>query len=140
MSAAGCHCFDLSHCSYLFSILKCIIPFKSSQLKPIQIQYCLFDRDKHFQDVVIFGSIQIENNQIEKSSMKALTAWLLSKLHVIRELKYRLKVIIQTEHFRESNYKHCETAMLIEKIKPLFWIATFGVVGQRITIWLATKN
>ena len=45
------------------------------------------------------GSIQIENNQIEKPSTKELAAWLLSQLHVIRQLKYRLKMIIQAERF-----------------------------------------
>ena len=33
--------------------------------------------------VLIFGSIQIKNNQIERPS----AAWLLPKLHVIRQLK-----------------------------------------------------
>ena len=47
-------------------------------------------------------------------STKEITAWLLSKLHVIRQLKCRLK-IIQTERFRESSCKHCKTALLIEK-------------------------
>ena len=50
---------------------------------------------EHFQSpfcVVIFGSIQIENNQIEKPVTKELTAWLLSELHVIRQLKCRLSV------------------------------------------------
>ena len=57
---------------------------------------------EHFQApfrAITLGSIQIENNQIEKP----LTPWLLSKLHVIRQLKYRLKMIIQTERFRESS-------------------------------------
>ena len=39
---------------------------------------------KHFK-VITFGSIQIENNQIKKHSTKELTAWLLSKLHVISD-------------------------------------------------------
>ena len=72
---------------------------------------------KHFQAsfrVITLGSNQIENHQIEKSSTEKLTAWLLSKLHVIRQLKYRLKLITQTERFRESNCKHCKTTMLAE--------------------------
>ena len=48
--------------------------------------------------IITSGSIHIENNQIEKPSTKELTAWLLSKLDVIRQLKYRLKMIIQTEN------------------------------------------
>ena len=71
---------------------------------------------EHFQApfrVVTLGSIQIENNQIEKPSTKELTAWLLSKLHVIRQLNYRLK--IQTERFRESSCKHRKTAALVKK-------------------------
>ena len=61
---------------------------------------------EHFQAlfrVITLGRIQIENNQIEKSSTKELTAWLLSKLHVIRHLKYRLKMIIQ---YRLSVFKN----------------------------------
>ena len=56
-------------------------------------------KTEHFQApfrVITLGSIQIE-----KPSAKELTAWLLSKLHVIRQLKYRLKMIIQTERFPE---------------------------------------
>ena len=34
--------------------------------------------------VIALGSIQNENIQIEKPSTKELTAWLLSKLHVVR--------------------------------------------------------
>ena len=67
-----------------------------------------------FKDITL-GSIQIENNQTEKPSTKQLTNWPLSKLHVIRHLKYRLKMIIQTERFRESGYKHCKTAVVVEK-------------------------
>ena len=61
---------------------------------------------EHFQApfrVITLGSIQIENNQIEKRSTKELTTRLLSKLHIIRQLKYRLKMIIQTERFRVSH-------------------------------------
>ena len=63
---------------------------------------------EHFQapfSVIILGSIQIENGQIEKPSNKELTAWLLSKLHVIRQLKYRLKMIMQTERFENQAVK-----------------------------------
>ena len=73
---------------------------------------------EHFQApnrVITLGSIQIENNQIEKPSTKELTAWLLSKLHVIRQLKYKLKMIIQTERFREPSCKHCKTVVIVEK-------------------------
>ena len=41
---------------------------------------------EHFQapfQVITLGSIQIGNYQIEKPSTKELTAWFLSKLHVI---------------------------------------------------------
>ena len=65
--------------------------------------------------VITLGSIQIENNQIEKPSTKELTAWLLSQVHVIRQLKYILKMTIQTERFRELSCKHCKTAVLVEK-------------------------
>ena len=62
-----------------------------------------------------FGKqLKFENNQIEKASTKELTTWLLSKLHVIRQFKYRLKMIIQTERFRESSCKHCKTAVFVE--------------------------
>ena len=77
--------------------------------------------------VITLGNIQIENNQIEKPSTKELTAWLLSKLHIIRQLKYRLKIIIQTERFRESNCKHCRTSVVVEKNLVAFWFATVGV-------------
>ena len=63
---------------------------------------------EHFQAplrVITFRRIQIENNQIEKPSAKELPAWLLSKLHIIRQLNYRLKMIIQTECCRESSCK-----------------------------------
>ena len=76
--------------------------------------------------VITLGSIQIENNQIEKPSTKELTAWLISKLHVIRQLKYRLKMIIQTERLRESSWKHCKTAVLIEKNVDAFLACHLG--------------
>ena len=45
---------------------------------------------EHFQSpfriIITLGNTQIENNQIEKLSTKELTAWLLSKLHAIRQL------------------------------------------------------
>ena len=84
---------------------------------------------KHFQapfGVSIFGSIQIENNQNEKPSTKEFTAWLLLKLHVIRQLKCRLKMIIQTECFPESSCKNFKTAMLTEKHLASFWAYHFG--------------
>ena len=59
---------------------------------------------EHFQapfTVITLGSIQIENNQIENTSIKELASWLLSKLHVIRPFKYRLRMIKQTECFGE---------------------------------------
>ena len=58
---------------------------------------------EHFQApfrVTTLGSIQLENNQTEKPSTTELTDWLLSKLHGIRQLKYRLKMIIQTGRFQ----------------------------------------
>ena len=73
---------------------------------------------EHFQAPfrgITLGSIQTENNQIEKPSAKKLTPWLLSKLRVIRQLKYGLKMIIQTERFRKSSCKRCKTAVLVEK-------------------------
>ena len=75
---------------------------------------------EHFQAsfrVIIFGS-----TQIEKISTKELTAWLLSKLHVNRQLKYRLKMIIQTERFRKSSCKHCKTAALGFNPSILKWL------------------
>ena len=89
---------------------------------------------EHFQSpfrVIILGSIQIENNQIEKPSIKDLTAWLLSKLHVIRQLKYRLKIIIQTERFRESSCKHCKIAVLVEKNLAAFLACSLGSLGGK---------
>ena len=47
--------------------------------------------------IITLGSIQIEDNQIEKPSTKKLPAWLHSKLHVIRQLKDRMKMLIRTE-------------------------------------------
>ena len=84
--------------------------------------------------VITSGSIQIENNQIEKPSTDELTAWPLSKLHVIRKLKYKLNMIIQTERFRESSWKHCKTAVLVEKNLVAFWLTTLGVRGESIAI------
>ena len=84
---------------------------------------------EHFQApfrVITLKSIQIENNQFEPSA-KELTAWLLSKLHVIiKQLKYRLKMIIQTEHLRESSYKHCKTAVVVEKNLDAFLACYLG--------------
>ena len=60
----------------------------------------------------------------EKPSTKELTAWLLSELHVLRQLKYKLKMIIHTEPLRASNCKHCKTAVLAEKSSLFFWLAT----------------
>ena len=34
---------------------------------------------------------------------------------VVRQLKYRLKMIIQSERFRESSCKYCTTAVVVEK-------------------------
>ena len=71
---------------------------KRSQLKFIQIQWCLFDGDKPFKaphGVIIFGNIQTENNRTEKLSTKALTAWLLSELDIIRELSCPVPNVIQ---------------------------------------------
>ena len=73
---------------------------------------------EHFQAlfrIITLGGIQIENNQIKKPSTKGLTDWLLLKLHAIRQLKYRLKMIIPTDCFRESSCKHCKTAVLVEE-------------------------
>ena len=77
---------------------------------------------EHFQApfrVITLGSIQIENNQTEKPKTKELTAWLLLKLHVIRELKYRMKMIIQTECFRESSCKHRKTIVIAKNLAAL---------------------
>ena len=78
---------------------------------------------EHFQvpfRVITLGSTEIENNQIGKPSTKELTAWLLSKLHIIRQFKYRLKMITQTRRFGESSCKHCKTAALVEKNLAVF--------------------
>ena len=80
-------------------------------------------KTEHFQApfrVITLGSVQIENDQIEKSSTKELSAWLLSKLHVIKQLKCRLKMMRQTERFRESSCKDCKTAVLVEKTLAAF--------------------
>ena len=84
--------------------------------------------------VIIPGIIQIENNQIEKPSTKELTACLLSKLHVIRKLKYRLKMIIQTNRFRESSCKHYKIAVLVENSLASALACPFGVCGESITL------
>ena len=68
------------------------------------------DRFQALFRVITLGSIQIENDQIEKPSTKELTAWLLSKLHVKRQLNYRLKMITLTERFRASSCKHYKAA------------------------------
>ena len=84
---------------------------------------------EHFQAafrVITLGTIQIENNQIVKHSTKELTAWLLSKLYVIRQLKYRLKMIIQTDDFRTSSHEHCKTAVFVEKILAPFFACHLG--------------
>ena len=78
----------------------------------------------------MFESIQTENYQIKNTK----TAWLLSKLNVTRQLKRRLKMIIQTERFRESSWKHCKTATLYGKRSSrIFWFATLGVCEKSIT-------
>ena len=99
---------------------------------------------EHFQApfrVITLGSIQIENNQIGKPSTKELTAWLLSKLHVIRQLKFRLKIIIQTEHFRQSSCKPCKTAVLVEKISIRFFgLPPWEFAGKVLLFTLLEKN
>ena len=97
---------------------------------------------EHFQApfrVITLGSIQIENNQIENPSAKELTAWLFSKLHVARQLKYRLKLIIQTERFRESNCKHCKAAVVVEKNLVSFLACHRGGLGGKY-YYLACKK
>ena len=63
-----------------------------------------------------FGVIFLEafrsNDLIKNAQLKS---WLMLKLRVIRQLKCRLKMILQAECFRESSCKHCKTAMLVEK-------------------------
>ena len=69
-----------------------------------------------------------------------------ANLHVIRQLKYRLKVIIQTERFRESSWKHCETAVLVEKNLVAFYLGLpqwelegkvllFSLQGENLTFY-----
>ena len=103
-------------------------------MKTIQIQLCLFDGDGGLSSSLqchYFESIQIENDQIENPSTKELTAWLLSKLHAIRQLKCRLKMLIQTEHFRESSCKQCKTAILVEKhLAAFFGLPLWGFGDQ----------
>ena len=92
---------------------------------------------EHFQApfrVIALGSIQIENIQIEKPSTKELTAWLLSKLHVIRQLNHRLKLIIQTERFRAPSCKGCKTAVLVEKNPAAFLACHLGSLRESSTI------
>ena len=79
---------------------------------------------KHFQApfrVITSGSIQVENNQIDKPSTKELTAWLLSKLHVVRQLQYRRKMVIHIERFPELSCEHFKTAVLVEKNLAVFF-------------------
>ena len=82
--------------------------------------------------VIIFGSIQIEKNQIRNPLTKGVNylAALKVACYLIRQLKYKLKMIIQTERFREYRCKHCKTAMLVEKNLATFWLATLGVCGK----------
>ena len=90
--------------------------------------------------VITLGSIQIEN-QIEKPSAKELTAWLLSKLYVIGQLEYRLKMIIQTERFQESSCKHCRKQPLLKrKIWPLFGLTLWKFKGKVLLFSLLEKN
>ena len=58
---------------------------------------------------ISFESFKFGNNQTEGPSTKGLTAWLLSKLHGIKQLK----MTTQTERFLESSCKHCKAAMLV---------------------------
>ena len=79
--------------------MKYIIPWKVVNWNLFKFSSVSLMETEHFQApfrVITFGSIQIENNQLEKPSTNELTAWLLLNLHVIRQLKYRLKMIIQT--------------------------------------------
>ena len=66
--------------------------------------------------------------------VKELTAWLLAKLHIIRQLKHRLKMIIQTDRFRASSCKHCQTAVLVEKNLSAFLAFHLGSLRESITI------
>ena len=80
---------------------------------------------EHFQApfrVITLASIEIENNQIEKPSTKELTAWPAA----LKVACYQTTQI-QTERFRESNWKHCKTAVLVERNLVAFWLATLGV-------------
>ena len=102
---------------------------RSCQLKSIRFSSVSSTETEHFQapfHVIIFGSTHIENNQIEKLSTKQLIAWLLSKLHVIRQLKCVLKMIIQTERFRESSCKYLKTLNLCIKYLKTLHIVDFG--------------
>ena len=88
-------------------------------------------KTEHFQaplGVIIFESIQIENKQVVKPTTQALTltAWLPSKLYVIRQLKCTMKMIIQTQHIRESSCNHCKTAVLIGENVVAFLACHFG--------------
>ena len=93
---------------------------------------------EHFQTpfrVITLGSIQFKNNETEKPPTKELTAWKLSKLHAIRQLKNRLKMIIQTEHFRESSCKPCKTAVVVEKkLAALFGLPPWEFEGKVLPV------
>ena len=81
---------------------------------------------------ITLGSIQIENNQIEKH--------LLSNLLVICQLKYRLKMMIQTDRFRESGCQHCRTAVLVEKNLAAFLTCHLGIEGKVLLFSFLEKN
>ena len=89
--------------------------------------------DEHFQApfrVITLGSIQVENNQIEKPpnlGVNCLAAW----LHVIRLLKYRLQMIIQTERLRASSCKHCKPAVLVRKNIAAFLACHLGSLREK---------
>ena len=99
-------------------MLKYIIPWEVVNWNLIKFVSVSSKETEHFQapfGVIIFGSIQIENDQVYNPSTKKSTSRLLAKLHVVRKLKCWLKMIMQTEHFWETSCTYCKTAMLIEK-------------------------
>ena len=100
---------------------------------------------EHFQApirVIILGNNEIESYQIERPSIVELSASLLSKLHVVGQLKYRVKMIIQAERFREPSSKHCKTPVLEEKNLAgfFFGLPSWKFVGKVLLFSLLEKN
>ena len=57
-----------------------------------------------------------------------------------RQLKYKLKMIIQIEHFRESSCKHCKTAVRVEKNLATFLASHFDSLRRKHLLFILLEK